>query len=276
VRTGWVRAALLAPVFLYVAALNASRFGAWDPLVALVMAAMALPFLELIVPGAEGRFFVPAWALAMVSGIGLAQGVGAPGGLWAIIGAGVLLGAPLTILAGLIVWRESVFATVLGVIAGLGALIALLAGSDEAIAAGGSSGATGWVVAFSKANLDQFSAIVTWVNTGGLTNATPFGAVGDPAFLGLALVAGFTVILALLERPIESGRGPEPSDPLFHRSSGVVPLVVAVLAGLGFEWAAAAEARYALIAVVAGILVTLVALELLALAPAPARGQRHD
>ena len=271
-RTGWLRAALLAPVFLYVTALDAVRFAGWDPIVALVIVAMALPFLELLVPGAEGRFFVPAWALAMVAGIGIAQGVGAPGGWWATIGAGVLLGAPLTILAGLIIWRESVFATVLGVIAGLGALIALLAGSAEAIAAHGAPGATDWVVAFSRANLDQFSAIAAWVNSGGLTSVTPFGAIGDPVFIGLGLAAGFTIVLALLERPIESGRGPERSDPLFPRSSGVVPLVAAILAGLGFEWAAAAEPRYTLIAVASGVLATLLALGVLTwLARRPSR-----
>jgi hypothetical protein len=234
---------------------------------------MALPILELVVPRSEGRLFVPAWVLAMIVGIGLLQARGAPSGAWASVGAGVLLGAPLTILAGLLVWREAAYATVLGVVAGLGAMLSLLASSAAAVAGGATPNAAAWMVSFSRVCTEQYDALGTWVSTGGVTNATPFGAVSDPVFLGLGLLAGFAIVLALLERPGEAGAGPEPTDPLFPRSSGVAPLVVALVAGLAFEWAAAAEPRYALVGLVAGIIAALVALGVLGwLSRRPSRG----
>ena len=269
------RALLVAPVFLYVAFLNFARFAGWDPSVALIVVVMALPLLELVLPRAEGRLFVPAWALAMIAGIGLLQARGTPSGLWAIVGSGVLLGAPVTILAGLLLWRDSAYATVLGVTASLGALLALLAGSADAVSGGAAPGSASWIVSFSRVCTEQYDALGTWVTSGGMTNATPFGAVNDPVFLALGLVAVFAVVLALLERPRESGAGPEPTDPLFPRSSGVAPLVIAAIAGLALEWAAATEPRYALLGVVAGVLATLVGLGVLGwLSARPSRGGR--
>ena len=87
-RAADARAVLIAPVFLYAALLDFARFGGWDPSVALVVVVMALPLLELVLPGAEGRLFVPAWALAMIAGIGLLQARGTPSGIWAIVGSG--------------------------------------------------------------------------------------------------------------------------------------------------------------------------------------------
>jgi hypothetical protein len=274
-RASTVRGLLIAPVFLYAAVLDFTRFGGWDPSVALVVLVMALPLLELVLPRAEGRLFVPAWALAMIAGIGLLQARGAPAGGWAIVGSGVLLGAPITILAGLLLWRDSAYATVLGVAASLGALLALLAGGSQAVAGGATPGAAMWIVAFSQVCTAQYEALGTWVSTGGLTNPTPFGAISDPVFLGLGLLAVLAVVLALLERPEGSGEGPEPTDPLFPRSSGIAPLVVAALAGLAFEWAVAVEPRYALLGTVVGIIATLAALGVLGwVSRRPSRGGR--
>jgi hypothetical protein len=274
-RSSTARAILVSPVFLYVAFLGFVRFAGWDLGIAGVVAVMALPLAELALPRAEGRLFVPAWALAMISGIGLLQAHGTPSGAWATVGAGVLLGAPLTILAGLLLWRDSAYATVLGLVAALGAMLALLAGSAAAVANGASPDAADWIVAFSRECTQQYEALGTWVSSGGVTNATPFGAVADPAFLALAILAAFAVVLALMERPWESGGGPDPTDPLFPRSSGVAPLVAAIVAALGFEWTAAAVPQAALLALVAGIIAALSAVGVLGwIDRRPSRGGR--
>ena len=53
-----VRALLIAPVFLYTAALGFLDFGGWDWVVALVVVAMAVPLIEIALPASRGRWFV--------------------------------------------------------------------------------------------------------------------------------------------------------------------------------------------------------------------------
>ena len=248
-----LRAFLIAPVFAFTAAIGFDRFGGWDPVVLLVTIAMAIPLLELATPGSRGRWFVPAWVLAMIAGVGMAFSNGAPTGVWADVGAGVLLGAPMAILAGLLVWRNSRLVTLLGVEAGLAALIDLFATSSAAIGSGGSTGSVGWLIAFSRVNTQQVTVLGEWV-TGNLPSTpSPLAAVSDPIFIGLGVLAALAVVIALLERPIHAGVGPGPWDPHFSRSSGVVPLVVAMFAGLAFEWTAAVQPRYALFVVAVGV-----------------------
>ncbi|HEV2165465.1 MAG TPA: hypothetical protein VGS23_00580 [Thermoplasmata archaeon] len=248
-----LRAFLIAPVFVYTAAIGFARFAGWDPVVILVTVAMAVPFLELYPSGSRGRWFVPAWVLAMIAGVGMAFSNGAPTGLWAEVGAGVLLGAPLAILAGLLVWRSSRLVTLLGVEAGLAALIDLMATSTSATGPGGSTGSVGWLVAFSRVNTQQVNVLGQWALGNLSSTPAPLAAVSDPIFIGLGVLAALAVVIALLERPVHAGIGPDPWDPHFSRSSGVVPLVVAMFAGLAFEWTAAAEPRYALFVVAVGV-----------------------
>ncbi len=258
-----VRGLLIAPVFLYATLLGFQRFEAWDVTVALVVIAMGIPLLELVFPESRGRWFLPAWVLAMIAGVGMAFSNGDPTGIWADVGAGVLLGAPLAILAGLLVWRESRLVTLIGVEAGLGALIDLVATSAEASTPGVPDGSIGWLVAFSKVNTQQVGVLGAWFQGNPPVAPPPLAAVADPIFLGLGVIAALAVVLALLERPPHAGAGPDPWDPHFSRSSGIVPLVAAMFAGLAFEWTAAAEPHYALLAVAAGVVAALAAMAIL-------------
>ncbi|MCI4357756.1 MAG: hypothetical protein L3J95_05275 [Thermoplasmata archaeon] len=251
------RGLLIVPVFLYTTALGLLRFSGWDLPVALVTVAMALPLIEVLTRGSRGRWFVPAWVLAMIGGVGMAFSNGAPTGLWADVGAGVLLGAPLAILAGLLVWRESRLVTLIGVEAGLGALIVLIATGSAAILPGAPSGSAGWLVAFSRVNTQQVNVLAQWFAGNPPIVPPPLTAVADPAFIGLGVLAVLAVVLALLERPVHAGVGPDPWDPHFSRSSGVVPLVAAMIAGLAFEWTAAVEPNYALLGVAVGVIAAL-------------------
>ncbi|HEV2520354.1 MAG TPA: hypothetical protein VGX00_07035 [Thermoplasmata archaeon] len=250
------RAILIAPVFVYAAALGFARFAGWDLLVGLVTVAMGLPLVELLPGATRGRWFVPAWVLSMIAGVGMAFSSGAPSGVWADVGAGVLLGAPLAILAGLLVWRTSRLVTLVGLEGGLASLVVLVATSLSA-AGGGAPGSTAWLVAFSRVNTQQVNVLAQWIVGNPPTAPAPLAAVADPVFLGLGVLAAVAIILALLERPVHAGAGPDPWDPHFSRSSGVVPLVVAMLAGLSFEWTAAVAPHYALLGVAAGVVAGL-------------------
>ncbi len=252
-----VRAVLIAPVFLYVAAVGFADFGAWSPLIVLVVAAMALPVLEFLLPQLSGRSFAPAGFLAGVTGLGLTISNGAPSGAWAAIGAGVLLGTPLTALFGLMLWRRSRLAFILGVEAGLAVLIVLLATIEDLPLLGLSPSASSIIVSFSSVNSQQFVALLAWVQGNPMSVTPPLAAVSDPYFIAFAVLAALSVVLTLLERPSYAGHGPEPWDPHLSRSSGVVPLVVAAFAGLTFEWTAAADPRFALLAVAVGVAATL-------------------
>jgi hypothetical protein len=263
VKLSGVRGLLVAPVFLYATLLGFERFAAWDATVGLVVVAMGLPLFELAFPESRGRWFLPAWVLAMIAGVGMAFSNGDPTGIWADVGAGVLLGAPLAILAGLLVWRDSRLVTLIGVEAGLGALVDLVATSSEATAAGAPGGSIGWLVAFSKVNTQQVGVLGAWFQGNPPVTPPPLAAVADPIFLGLGVLAALAVVLALLERPPHAGAGPDPWDPHFSRSSGIVPLVAAMFAGLAFEWTAAAEPRYALLAEAAGVVAALAAMGIL-------------
>ena len=252
------RGILLVPVFVYAAVLGFVRFSGWDWIVAVVVVAMAAPLVEVVAEEGRGRWFVPAWVLAMVAGVGMAFSNGAPTGPWADVGAGVLLGAPFAILAGLLVWRNSRLVTLLGVEAGLAALVVIEATSEAAIAPGALGGSSGWLIAFSRVNTQQVGVLGQWVTGHPPVAPAPLAAVSDPVFLGLAVLAAFAIVLVLLERPTHAGEGPAPWDPHFSRSSGIVPLVVAMIAGLAFEWTAASNPHYALLGASLGVVAGLV------------------
>ena len=186
----------------------------------------------------------PAWVLAMIAGVGMAFSNGAPTGIWADVGAGVLLGAPIAILAGLLVWRESRLVTFLGVEAGLAALIDLVRHKCEAAIGSGGSGRIDRLARRLLPGQHPAGDRPRRVGHGEPARRTPspLAAVADPIFIGLGVIAALAVVIALLERPPHAGAGPDPWDPHFSRSSGIVPLVVAMFAGLAFEWTAAVEA----------------------------------
>ncbi|HEV2428626.1 MAG TPA: hypothetical protein VGV64_02110 [Thermoplasmata archaeon] len=264
-RTSTFRGLLIAPVFLYVAAVDLGRFDGWSlPVVGVTLLTM-LPIVSLVKPFDDARLFLPAWGLAMITGIGLAISNGVPTGAWSEVGAGVLLGAPIALLAGLLLWRASALVTLVGVQAGLAALLSLLASGSAASANGARPGASAWLLAFSQVNSSQILGLGRWIDGSGTSAIPPLAAVTDPVFLGLGLVALFAVVLALLERPAPSGTGPAPWDPKFSRSSGIAPLVAAVLAGLAFEGAAALFPRYALLAVALGVATGLAVVAVLSL-----------
>ncbi|MCI4349145.1 MAG: hypothetical protein L3J93_02860 [Thermoplasmata archaeon] len=254
-----LRGFLLAPVFLYVGVVDLARFAGWDLLVGLVTILVALPLAEIVFP-VKGFTFIPAWLLAFFTGVGLAVTNGAPSGGWATLAAGVLLGAPFALLAGILLWRESKFATLLGVEGGLAALVSLLASSAFAVEAGAESNATGWVLAFSHVNSEQVVDLSRWVQGGPGSAVPPLASLSDPVFLAFVLLAGLAILLALLERPRAIDPGPDPWDPQFSRSSGIAPLLVAGFAGLAFELTAAVEPKYALLGAAIGVVDALAAI----------------
>ncbi len=252
-----LRSLLIVPVFLYVAALGFYSFAGWDPVVLLVVIAMALPVLEFLLPRSGGRWFAPAWLLAGLTGLGLTITNGAPTGIWADIGAGVLLGTPITALAGLLLWRKSRLSYLIGVEAGLAVLLILVAAINYLNSLSLSATSANWLLAFSGVNTLQFDALLRWVQGNTTGAAPPLAVVTDPVFIALAVLALLSVVLALLERPAHSGRGPVPWDPQFSRSSGIASIVVAAFAGLTFEWTAAAAPDYALLVVAVGVALAL-------------------
>ncbi|HUI38969.1 MAG TPA: hypothetical protein VLY85_04990 [Thermoplasmata archaeon] len=259
-----VRALCIAPVFVYVTLVGFWDFAGWNVVVVGVIVAMTLPLVELF-RSARGWLFAPAWVLAMVMGIALTVSRGVVLEPWADVGAGVLLGAPLPILAGLLLWRDSKLGTLLGVEAGLAALASLLVSDNYAATGRTAPDSAAWIFSFAQVNSTQLADLSRWVQGGPASTVPPLAALSDPVFVALAVLAALAIVLALLERPLRAGAGPDPWDPHFPRSSGIAALVVAAFAALAFEWSAAATPKYTLLSVVVGVIVTLGAIGLLSI-----------
>jgi hypothetical protein len=251
------RGLLIVPVFVYVTVLGFSRFDGWDPIVVLVIVGMSLPVVEFFRPESGGRWFGPAGVLAGIAGLGLTFSNGAPTGWLADVGGGVLLGSPITVMLGLLSWRRTRMAFLLGVEAGLAVLLVLLATGEAVVTEAAGQGSSAWLVAFSTVNTLQFNALAQWFQGNIAGPLPPLTSVSDAVFLGLAVLAAFAIVLTLLERPRHAGGGPDPWDPHFSRSSGVVPLVAAAFAGLIFEFTAAVAPGEALLVVAIGVAGTL-------------------
>jgi hypothetical protein len=277
------RAVLVAPVFLYLAAIGIAAVHPINGLVVLAIASSILPLIPWIIGRSSPLTFVASPLILGLVGMWSFLAGSSPTGPTASLDAGVILASPLWFLAAILDSRRepgvSVFATVSGLAVG-----AMILATLNRMIGEPTSGPTSFLGALGSVLHDQASALVQLLG-GTVPTNIPLSQVSDPIYAVLGVAAGIGIVAPWLEAPAidelserrAAGFGadphgetagvplhlpPEMDRRLDEGSTPVIasrpsfgdagPLLAAALAALGFVAFAAEAPAYSLLGVGVG------------------------
>jgi hypothetical protein len=242
-----IRAAAIAPVFLYVALITIARVGPSDPLELVAIAILVLPVFVMAWPGAGRWLLLPGAVLVAATAFATILTGGVPEGPWVPLAAGLLLASPLWFLGAILATRSSFGLTIISAIAGLGVALVLLSAS---VLPGADGGPAEFVAAVHTVVQNQLTQIAHLV-MGTLPTAIPLSGSEDLLFATLSVLAFVGLLFAELAPDLSGERASpaiipkgigRPTAPFLRAIAGrtePIPPPVAVRAGVAPLGAAA-------------------------------------
>lgn len=268
---GDLRAALLGPVLAYAAVVELLAPWPRAPLVLVGLVAGGIALLAAPSPQRIGWPFLP-WLAVLGIALGLfLRGPAVDLGATQSLAVGAILGAPFVALSWLVLWRDSLPATLFNGPLGLGVAAFALAVVRALPAGVGAPGPAAWWGAVTHTALWQWSAVTGAIGS----DQAPLGYLGDAVFDILGFYAMMGLLLSMLLSSERLLRGPSTSrtaptrvEPLSdlpafaarglpssaYLLSGIASMAAAVGAVSLYEWSSASPGAPTLLGLTVGVL----------------------